>query len=104
MHDIALWGKPERVRRTWSEQLHAYDCYWSVTERSITSGHRILHKMYIQIHSIGTVGLASWSSPRGMTQITGIAHHVLCRTCTLKWCGQMKHSCCLTCAGSHCCM
>jgi len=68
--------------RTWSEQLHAYDCYRNVTEHSITSGHRILHEMYIQMpqcmhssstikngelwknmmsHSTGTMGLASRS-------------------------------------------
>ena len=28
-----------------------------MSERSVTSGHRILHKMYLQIHSTGTVVL-----------------------------------------------
>jgi len=31
--------------RMWSEQLYAYNCYWNVTEHSITSGHRIVHKI-----------------------------------------------------------
>ena len=71
-----------------------------MTEHSVTSGHRILFKMYIQMHSTGAMSLASWSSPTGMSQMaytllhTGVAHHVLYRTCTLRWCEQVKHSCC----------
>ena len=47
------------------------------------------------MRSTGTVGLASWSSPTGISQMAyrllhiGLAHHVLCRTCTLR-----RHSRC----------
>jgi len=60
IHDIVGWAWASVcVERGLSSCMHM--TYWNVTE-SITSGHRILHKMYIQKHSTGTVGLADWCS------------------------------------------
>jgi len=47
------------------EQLHAHDCHGDVTE---TSGHRVRHKKYKNMHNTGTVSqaiIAQWCSPAG---------------------------------------
>ena len=58
------------------------------------------------MRSTGTVGLASWSSPTGISQMayrllhTGIAHHVLCRTYTkMVWTDEALLPYFKTCAG-----
>ena len=88
--------------RKWTEQLHAHDCYQNVTECSTTSGHRTLHQMYIQlvkytaqelwVRLAEAVQQACHRRPIRCCTL-GLAHHVFCRTCKLRWCEQMKHSC-----------
>ena len=71
MHDIVGWAWASAlVEHGLSGCIHM--TYWNVTDHSITSGHRILYKMYIQKHSTGTVGLAGWCSSAGMSKMVYI--------------------------------
>ena len=71
MHDIVGWAWANAcVERGLSGCM--YMTYWNVTEHSITSGHRILHKVYILKHSTGTVGLAGWCSTTEMSKMVYI--------------------------------
>ena len=71
MHDLVGWAWANAcVEHGLSSCMHM-TCQ-NVTEHSITSGHRILHEMYMQKHSTGTVGLASWCSTTEMSKMVYI--------------------------------
>ena len=114
-----LYPNSKRQCINWRTRTHCHTTSWAANDlwrhyQSRPHVHivigtdrvAILHKLCIQIHR--TVDLVSWSSPTGMSQmaytllLTGVAHHVLCRTCILRWCGQLKHSSiCSCCHFSH---
>jgi len=111
MHDVVGWAWASAcVEQGLSSCMHM--TYRNVTEHSITSSHRILHKMYMQKHSTGTVGLAGWCSTTEMSKMvyiymllhTGVAPAL--RHIQLSWWEQMKHTLpsLLTCVGPHHCM
>jgi len=74
---MILWGDPEQVHMQNMEQLHTHDQHQNMTEHGTTSGHRIWSKVYTCIHNSGT----------------GVAHHMFCRTCTLRLHRQIPHPC-----------
>ena len=83
-----------RVRVQNMEQLHARDPYQNVTEHKPQA--TVYETKSINICTTQNLGRASYSNrhvmpgPYDCCMHTGLAHHVLCRTCLLRW-----HSCCL---------